>query len=147
MTAKKRTEPAAEAFAEEFRDILNANLKLIKKLEDENKVLLHDLNERKKELKGIYDIEKVVDRYASLKEILQGIADIIPPAYQYPEVTSARIIISGSEYRTKNFRKTEWRQANEIMVAGKPEGFIEVCYTEERPESDEGRFYMKSGHS
>lgn len=140
MPPKKRTEPKAEAPAAEFRDIIQVHLKLIKRLEEENKILLHDLNERRKELKGIYDIEKIVDRYESLGEILQAIIEIIPPAYQYPEVTCARIILCGLEHNSKNFKETEWKQGSDIMISGKPEGYVEVYYVEERPECDEGPF-------
>lgn len=129
--------------ASKFGEILDVNLKLIKLLEEENKKLLHDLNERKKELKGIYDIEKIVDSYDSIEKILQAIVEIIPPAYQYPEVTCARITIRNIEYRSKKFMETEWKQGSVIRVWGKPEGSVEVYYTEERPESDEGPFLQE----
>jgi len=124
----------------DFRDIIQANLKLIKRLEEENKKLLYDINERRKELKGNYDIEKIVDSYESFEEIMRAIVEVIPPAYQYPEVTCARIIIRGAEYRTKNFKETEWKQDSVIRIVGNPEGSVDVYYTEERPESDEGPF-------
>ncbi len=126
-----------------FEEIMEVNLKFINRLEEENKILRHDLNERRKELKGIYDIEKIVDRYDTRDEILQAVVEILPPAYQYPEVTCSRINMHDSEYRSKNFIETEWKQASEIRVSGKPEGSVEVFYIEERPESYEGPFLQE----
>ncbi|MBW2222424.1 MAG: LuxR family transcriptional regulator, partial [Deltaproteobacteria bacterium] len=68
------------------------------------------------------------------------IVDLIPPSWQYPEITCARIIIEGQEYKTKNFKETVWKQATNIVVHGKRIGILEICYLEEKPESDEGPF-------
>jgi signal transduction histidine kinase len=76
----------------------------------------------------------------SLEEILQGTIDLIPLSWQYPEITCARIILEGQEFMTKNFRETIWRQTSDIVVHGEQSGIVEVCYLEERPESDEGPF-------
>ncbi|MCJ7539335.1 MAG: LuxR C-terminal-related transcriptional regulator, partial [Desulfobacterales bacterium] len=73
-------------------------------------------------------------------EMLQEIVDLIPPSWQYPEITCARIIIEGQEYKTKNFKETVWKQARKIVVHGKRIGILEICYIEEKPESDEGPF-------
>ena len=102
----------------------------------------HDLGERVKELDCLYGISHLVERPGiSLEEILQGTVDLIPPSWQYPEVTAARVTLDGKEFRTQDFGETvAWRQAAEIMVHGQPRGSIEVCYLEERPESDEGPF-------
>ena len=100
-----------------------------------------DLGERVKELNCLYGIARLVDQPGvSLEEIAEGTAELIPPAWQYPEVTVARIILSGQESRTENFSETPWRQTADITVHGEPTGTVEVCYLEQRPESDEGPF-------
>jgi len=101
----------------------------------------HDLGERVKELNCLYDISKLVaDSSISLQEILQGTVDLIPPTWQYPEVTCARITLEHQEFRTENFRETIWKQTGDIIVHGERIGTVEVCYLEERPESDGGPF-------
>jgi PAS domain S-box-containing protein len=101
----------------------------------------HELAERGKELNCLYGISVLVDKPGiSLQEILQGTADLIPAAWQYPQVTCARIIVDGQEFRTANFKETAWRQASNITVSGQRAGSVEVYYLDKRPESDEGPF-------
>ena len=101
----------------------------------------HDLNERVKELNCLYGISKVIERPdITFEEMLQEIVDLIPPSWQYPEITCARIIIEGQEYKTKNFKETVWKQTSNIVVHGGRVGILEICYIEEKPERDEGPF-------
>ena len=104
----------------------------------------HDLGERVKELNCLYGIANLVEQQdISLEEILQGTVDLIPPSWQYPEITCARVIIEGREWRTKNFRETIWKQASDIKVHGELSGNLEVYYLEEKPEVDEGPFHKE----
>ena len=101
----------------------------------------YDLGKRVKELDCLYSISKLVDiKDISLHEIFQGVVEIIPPGWQYPEITCARIIIEKQKCSTDNFKETEWKQANDIVVHGKKIGTIEVYYLEEKPEIDVGPF-------
>ncbi|MGB3093590.1 MAG: PAS domain S-box protein [Candidatus Zixiibacteriota bacterium] len=101
----------------------------------------HDLGERLKELKCLYDISKLAGRQSiSLKEILQETVDLIPTAWQYPEITCSRVILKGQTFKTNNFKETTWKQSCDIVVHGERIGTLEVCYLEEKPESDEGPF-------
>jgi len=100
-----------------------------------------ELGERAKELNCLYGISNLVQRPdISLEEILQGTVNLIPPAWQYPEITCARIVLGGQEYLTENFRETAWRQTSDIIVNGERTGTVEICHLEEKPESDEGPF-------
>ena len=76
----------------------------------------------------------------SLEKILQGIVDLIPPAWRYSEITCARITLENQEFRNKNFRESIWKQTSNIIVHGKLVGTLEVYYKEERPSIDEGPF-------
>jgi PAS domain S-box-containing protein len=103
--------------------------------------LTHDLGERVKELNCLYGISNLAERQGiSLEETIKGILDLIPPAWQYPDITCARIFLEGREFRTENFRETAWKQASDINVQGKRIGTLEVCYLEEKPEMEEGPF-------
>jgi diguanylate cyclase (GGDEF)-like protein len=99
------------------------------------------LKERAKELNCLYGISNLVQGPdISLEELLQGTVNLIPPSWQYPEIACARIVLGGQEYLTDNFRETAWRQTSDIIVNGERTGAVEVCYLEEKPESDEGPF-------
>jgi PAS domain S-box-containing protein len=117
----------------------------IRKQADElRRKLAQELRERVKELNCLYGISKLAGRSGySLEEILQGTVELIPPAWRYPEITCARILLDGQEYGTENFRDTAWKQTSTIFVQGKPAGRVEICYLEERPRRDEGSFLLE----
>ena len=101
----------------------------------------HELDERVKELNCLFGIASVVQKPGvSLKEILEGTLQLIPPAWRYPEITCARLVLACQVFKTKNFRETSWRQASDIVVRDHPVGTLEVFYLEEKPERDEGPF-------
>jgi len=118
--------------------------RLVKKLESKMLNLEKSnlaLGERVKELNCLYKIAEIVGKPGiSMEEILQETAESIPACWQYPEITCARIILEGQEFRTKNFRETAWKQTGDIFVHKKQTGAIEVYCLEEKPESDEGLF-------
>jgi len=99
------------------------------------------LAERVKELNCLYGISDLVSKPGvSLDEILQGVVDLIPPSWRYPEIACSRIILGNKEFKSRNFQESVWKQAQSIIVRGKTLGTLEVCYFEERPEQDEGPF-------
>jgi ABC-type amino acid transport substrate-binding protein len=100
----------------------------------------YDLGERVKELNCLYGISKLVVTNQTLEKLLQGAADIIPPSWQYPEITCAQIKLDGQSYKTDNFKESEWLLSKEIIVHGKKTGAVDVYYFEEKPEIDEGPF-------
>jgi signal transduction histidine kinase/CheY-like chemotaxis protein len=100
-----------------------------------------ELTERVKELNCLYGISRLIDRPGiALEEILQGTTNLLPAAWQYPEITGARILLHSREFLTENFRHTDWMQACDILVHGQQAGSVEVCYLEDRPERAEGPF-------
>ena len=100
--------------------------------------LSHDLSERVKELNCLYGISRLFETgYNSLDEAMQAVVALIPPAWQYPEVTCARIKLKNAEFKTGNFKETEWKQSQNIVVNGKRFGALEVYYLVEKPESEE----------
>ncbi|MBW1870212.1 MAG: response regulator, partial [Deltaproteobacteria bacterium] len=112
-----------------------------KKAENDLKRRTHDLGERVKELHCLYNISKIVEEMGlSIEETTQRIVNLIPPAWQYPESTCARIILQGKEFKTKDFETSVWKQVSDIKVYGKVIGTIEVYYSEEKATDFEGPF-------
>jgi len=101
----------------------------------------YNLDAQTKELACLYSTCRLLEKPGlSVEEMLQGMIDFIPPAWQYPEITCARAALKGKEFKTENFGETIWKQASDITVYGDRVGSLEVCYLEERPESYEGPF-------
>jgi PAS domain S-box-containing protein len=108
--------------------------------------LKKSLQERIKELNCIYGISNLVeDDNASLADLLQATVELIPPAWQYPEITCAIVNLNGEEYRTtpSKCHQAVARQSGNIVVHGRVAGTVDVCYFEERPQADEGPFLQE----
>ncbi len=100
-----------------------------------------DLRERVKELSCLYGIAHLVSQPGiTLEGILNGIARLLPSAWLYPDITCARIILDGHSYSPLPFLEGKWKQTAEIVIDQKTRGRVEIFYTEEKPELDEGPF-------
>ena len=123
------------------RNELDTEIKERKKVEKELQKSMNEVSERIKELNCLFEISRLVERRRlTLNEILQGIVELIPPAWQYPEITCAKIVMEDQEFSTANFKETKWALTQNIVVHTKTDGALAVYYLEERPESDEGPF-------
>ena len=104
----------------------------------------NELKERVKELDCLYGLTNIVKNTdLSLDEALNKILNLIPPAWQYPEITCAKITINNKEYKTKNFKETKWSQVSNIILDDKKIGVLEVYYLEKKPQIDEGPFLIE----
>ena len=113
----------------------------------ERKRIERDLTERVKELRCLYDISSVAERsYVTLDELYQEVANLLPDAWQYPDITCARVIINDKQWETENWRETKWKQSTNVKVSGVKAGAVEICYLEERPLVGEGPFLMEERH-
>jgi len=100
-----------------------------------------ELRERVKELVCLYGISKIVEESSPvLGEILQKIVKLLPPAWLYPDIASAKVILDDQTYTTPHFKEGVYKQAARIIVEGSERGMVEVTYSEEKPELDEGPF-------
>ncbi|MBN1453365.1 MAG: diguanylate cyclase [Anaerolineales bacterium] len=100
-----------------------------------------ELLERIKELNCLYGIADLVEQPGiTLDEILQGTAELMPPSWRYPGMTSARIVYDGREYVSKGFKTSEWKGSSEIFVHAHPSGSVEVFYTGDVPVDDDNPF-------
>jgi hypothetical protein len=74
--------------------------------------LTRNLHERVKELNCPYEISRLVENVSlSTDEFLRCVINFVPAAWQFPEVTCARIKLKYKEFLTSNFKKTAYRQA------------------------------------
>ena len=99
------------------------------------------VHERVKELTCLYGITQLTQRPETrLDEVVNGIVRLLPPAWQYPEAAVARVVLDEKAFTTPSFRRGAQRQSAEIVVGGASRGSVEVSYTRQRPEADEGPF-------
>ena len=123
------------------RDELDKEIKERSRVEKELQKSMNAVGERIKELNCLFEISRLLERRGlTFKEILQGIVELIPPAWQYPEITCAKIITEGQEFSTNNFEETKWALTQKIIVNDNAVGALAAYYLEELPESDEGPF-------
>jgi hypothetical protein len=72
--------------------------------------------------------------------VFNWILDAIPPAWQYPEDTTARIEYFGRSYARDDFVDTAWRMRSPISIWRTQVGYIEVHYKVEKTTAWEGPF-------
>ena len=101
----------------------------------------HELHERAKELACLYSVSNIMERkHTTLDEALQEVVKILPPSWQYPEITCGRIVYKRRGFTAGAFRETPWRMASDIVLGGKRRGSVEVFYLKKKPKALEGPF-------
>jgi len=102
--------------------------------------LVHDLGERVKELTALHATGRLLNEPGSPEEVLDRIVNLLPAAWQYPDITAARITTGAIEVRTERFELTPWIQRADFTTSEGRTGAIEVVYRESRPDAAEGPF-------
>lgn len=99
------------------------------------------IKERVKELSALYQITELSNRTGiEITDIINECLMVIPPAYQFPDITCARICIDNNKYISPGFIETSWKQEAIIISNNVPTGTIEVFYKAEMPTEQEGPF-------
>ena len=89
------------------------------------------LKERIKELKCTYGICQTFNiPHLPLKGILKRTVNLLPPAMQYPEISSCRIVLDGKSYKSNGFKGKGMKLSSHIVINDEKRGFIEVIYGE-----------------
>lgn len=103
--------------------------------------VIHALRERVKELTALHSTVCILqDDKLSAHEVLDRFVKLLPPAWQYPEITAGRVTLGDCESRTRNFRRTRWLQACDFRISPALAGRIEVYYLKKTPPEAEGPF-------
>ena len=89
------------------------------------------LGERVKELTCMYAIARIAaDSERPLAEMLDEIVQRLPAAWQYPELTTARLTIGDHHFVSPNFEEGPHRLSSAVRVGGSPPGILDVYYLE-----------------
>jgi PAS domain S-box-containing protein len=112
-----------------------------KRSEAERNRLANLLNERNKELAAMYAVAHLVQlEEKPTPALLEEIAALLAPAWQYPDASAARVRLGEVEFKTPNFRPSRWSQRAEFTATDGRKGVVEVVYLAERPAATEGPF-------
>jgi signal transduction histidine kinase len=108
---------------------------------EEQRRLRHLFGERVKELTALHRTVRLLqDSAKPIEEVLSEIVALLPPAWQYPEITVARITFDGMVFTTPTFVESPWKQTASWVTPDGAKGTIEVIYREARPPEAEGPF-------
>ncbi|MBN1765118.1 MAG: PAS domain S-box protein [Sedimentisphaerales bacterium] len=137
ITKQKRQQKELETINVQLEEsIEHSNI-----LAEELSIIGHTHNMRVKELNCLYSLSGLFESSDNpLEEIFQKTVDIIPPAFQFPEFTCARLIYDNQYYITKGFIETPWKISSDINCNGLKCGVLELYYLEEWFSTDEGPF-------
>ncbi len=105
------------------------------------------LRERVKELTCLYEIARVTQQpNKSLPETLKALVDLLPPAWQFPDLACARIVSGGQVYTTSGFVESSYRQAADLVVGGRKAGAVEVFY-KRHPDDSSAALFLEEERS
>ncbi|MEZ4220402.1 MAG: ATP-binding protein [Polyangiaceae bacterium] len=108
--------------------------------------------ERVKELACMYAIAQIgAEVDSAVDDMLQRIVELLPPAWQYPEVATARIVVQGKTYVSRAFDVGPHCLSAGVRVGGATVGQVEVFYvppsaTLKRPPLLESVPFLKEEH-
>lgn len=114
--------------------------------EEEIQRLIAERKERLKELTCINQTTQIIRENRSVDETLSQIVRILPVAWQYPEMTVARIRLEGQFFTSPGFRESKWKQSRRFNTIDQRDGEIEIFYLKQFPDLDEGPFLKEERH-
>lgn len=101
----------------------------------------HARRERVKELTCLYGISRIVEQDTlTLDAQLRQIVELLPPAWQFPDIAGACIVVDSQTFSTASYGPSAHAQREELSTGGRSRGFVEVVYRGEKPEFAEGAF-------
>jgi PAS domain S-box-containing protein len=73
------------------------------------------LKERVKELNCIYQLSNLLaDTSLSIEQVLKKAVDLLPPSFQFPNITTAQLFYNHLKFESKNFRKSNNKLSSKI---------------------------------
>lgn len=116
-------------------------IKRVNELEEREKNYIkteNKLNERIKELNCLFELSNLIsNNQMDLDDFLQSVVNIIPPAFQFSDVTFARISFGKKEFLTHKFTESKHVISSKFIVNDKLEGQIDVFSLKEKLTEDE----------
>lgn len=108
--------------------------------------LLAERKERLKELTCINQTTQIIRENRPLEQTLDQIVRILPAAWQYPEMTVARIRLENKFFSSPGFRESKWSQSSRFSTINNRDGEIQIYYLKQFKDIDEGPFLKEERH-
>ncbi len=103
--------------------------------------LIDTLEERVRELNVLYEIEELLHNdELTLDEIFERVVNLLPAAFQYPEICKAKIVYKKKEFKSEKYKDSPWTLNADLYFQDRVIGYIRVSYIEEKPISEVGPF-------
>ena len=113
-----------------------------KQAQDEQRRLNAFLGKRIKELECLRKLSKIMEtKDISLEKIFRQALDILPGAFQYPEMVCVKIVVDGTEYKTDNYEKTEFSLSANIGKFGS----LDICYINDGDDNKD-KIFLEEEH-
>ena len=111
----------------------------------EERRLSHAVGERVKELNALHALSRQLLRadITDVQQMLHVVADILPPAFQYPDITAARVRLGHRVALTSGFTEGRANLRTRWTDTTGTDGSIEVIYTAPAPAAAEGPFLVE----
>lgn len=122
-----------------FLDITEEKIRQI-----ERQQLLYDLGERVKELTGLHGAALLLRQDdLPIETVIKKFAELMPPAWQYPEHTGAFVQYGDVCHQTSKFSLTPWIQEQSFRTRDGKKGCLKVSYDVPMPAFEEGPFFKE----
>ncbi len=103
--------------------------------------LLRELQERRKGLNCLYQVEEVLQqRELELPQLFQELIKVIPPGWQYPDSAQVKILYQDQVFSTPGYKETGLQQQAAITLEDHEIGELIVSYQESVPIGPGGAF-------
>jgi len=113
----------------------------------ERKLTDFALRERVKELDCLYKLSQLVaDAGLDEEMIFDGVVSCIPPAWQFPDYTCARMVVHDHTYESPGFQEYGHKQEVKILVGDENVGVLEVFVSEDAPFDRKGPFLPEESY-
>jgi CRP-like cAMP-binding protein len=91
--------------------------------------LINDLNEKNKELNCLYKVDDILSSYEqSLDDTFRWLTKVIPMGWRYTDLCKVKISCNGLEISSEDFKSTELKLQQDIIIEGEIIGYIHVVY-------------------
>lgn len=104
----------------------------------EMQFLVADLRQRMKELSCFYGLLESIRTREHFDDICRDLVELLPEAWQYPEIACARIVLDGEAFLRETFEETTWGMSSAVIANGRARGMVQMFYLEDRASTDFG---------
>lgn len=93
------------------------------------------LRERVKELEFLHHTARLLNLRGEPRDILPAVLELLPGAFQYPQLATARIACGDLDLQTEGHQATPLciRAEFDVPIGSQRRGFVEVCYASAPP--------------